>query len=249
MSQISYFSKGTQPQYYPKISNHLFITNSNTQNLMKKLIFILSLFLLSKLNAQNHFFEEGQTGYTVSGHYAISSFENLSDAHYGISSNYTFNGKLTLGLSFFILAPKTASLKGIVPYISYILFKESSDKGVFNFGANTSYAFYLKDQYKTRLFSIGPILYYQFNLGGGSKLSIGGEYNFGFIRIKIDGNNISSLYVNEEFDDQIINSTQNSYGFSANLLLNQFFIEPSIAFANDEDITTTLLGVSIGFIF
>lgn len=62
---------------------------------MKKLIFILSLFLLSKLNAQNHFFEEGQTGYTVSGNYAISSFENLSDAHYGISSNYTFNGKLT----------------------------------------------------------------------------------------------------------------------------------------------------------
>lgn len=94
-------------------------------------------------------------------------------------------------------------------------------------------------------------MYYQFNLGGGSKLSIGGEYNFGFIRIKIDGNNISSLYGNEEFDDQIINSTQNSYGFSANLLLNQFFIEPSIAFANDDDddITTTLLGVSIGFIF
>lgn len=222
---------------------------------MKKLIHltVFLTFLISSLSAQNYFFEEGQTGFTLSGLYAFTINQGVFSSAYGLSSAYTVNGKLTFGLALSILQPNAASVKGLTPHASYIILKKTSDRGILNIGLSGAYSFQFYEDIRMNVSTIGPILYYQFELDQKIKLSIGGTYSFGENRVTQSAKNLKNFVFPEGNIDDVsevfYKINQNSYGFSANLLLNKFYIEPSVSISSKENKTNSLYGVSIGYVF
>lgn len=205
---------------------------------MKKIFIpLVFLTLLSHLNAQNYIFEEGQSGFSLAGLYATTESDGASNSTYGIHPMYTLNGKLTFGLSVSFNKIGDSSGTAVTPNLSYVFLKKTSDAGILNVGLSGAYSFQSYDEFNGKVSTIGPILSYQFNLGDSAKLSLLGGYFFGDYSVKQKNSNYS------------VSTNQNSYGFSANLLLNKFYIEPSISFAKRDSKSATAYGFSLGYVF
>jgi len=206
---------------------------------MDKLILLplLSLFVFSNLNAQNYIFEEGQSGFSLSGFYSTATVNKRTNSTYGFTPMYTINGRYTFGLSIYKNSSEDESGTAFTPTISYVFLKIASDSGTLNIGVFGSYSFESYDAGKINTSGIGPSLNYQFKLNEGVKLSIGGRYLFGNIKVTPKNSDVSASI------------DQNAYGFSANLLLNKFYFEPSIAMADREGNNHIAYGVTLGYIF
>lgn len=84
---------------------------------------------------------------------------------------------------------------------------------------------------------MGPLLSYQLDLGDQSKISLLGSYVFGNYQTSMKNSDLS------------IGVNQNSYGFSVNFFLYNFYVEPSIAFAKRDGKIATAYGFSLEYIF
>lgn len=205
---------------------------------MKKIFLpLIVLTLLSRLNAQNYIFEEGQSGISFAGSYVTSKNDGVSSSSYRIHPSYTFNGKLTFGVSASFNELSSSSGIAITPNLSYVFYKKTSDMGILNIGLSGSYSFQSFDQFNIKVSALGPLLSYQFNFGDQSKISLLGRYVFGNSQTSIKNSDLS------------VGVNQNSYGFSVNFLSNNFYAEPSIAFAERDGKTLTVYGFSLGYIF
>ena len=109
--------------------------------------------------------------------------------------------------------------------------------GILNIGLSGSYSFQSFDQFNIKVSALGPLLSHQFNFEDQSKISLLGGYVFGNSQTSIKNSDLS------------VGVNQNSYGFSVNFLSNNFYTEPSIAFAERDGKTLTVYGFSLGYIF
>ena len=92
---------------------------------MKKIFLpLIVLTLLSRLNAQNYIFEEGQSGISFAGSFVKSKNDGVSSSSYGIHPSYTFNGKLTFGVSASFNELSSSSGIAITPNLSYVFIKK-----------------------------------------------------------------------------------------------------------------------------
>lgn len=194
-----------------------------------KIVFFVLFVFINKLTSQNYLFNENESGFHVFGQFTSNEGSSLI----GISPGYTFNGKLTMGLTLGFEEDNESdfSSNAIRPYIDYLVLKQDNNNPVsINlYGAYQHNNFPDFKDLKVNTVNLGLGIFHQLNLGTNFDLIPAGGVGWARSTANLWGASESESGIN--------------YGLSLTGKINKFYVTPGLSFSNGDTIFNLVLGV------